>query len=248
LSQQNAQTTADFISIPDAEARRLGVLGGCVPREPSRVIAQWQATEELVSPLVLGGSFEIFDFTRGYDANRKLNHRYGIGRYDEDRRGMYEADLFKASTSAGHESARTIHMGIDLGAAAGTPIFSPCRAEVWGSAFLDQEGDYGGTILLKINDLRANDLSLYMLFGHLSRASTLRFQKGVEVGRGELLGWLGEKHENGGWNPHLHWQLSWLEPVAVDLPGAVSTRTHELARAVFPDPTTILKSSLAGWR
>ena len=31
--------------------------------------------------------------------------------------------------------------------------------------------------------------------------------------RGEVIGWMGDKHENGGWFPHTHFQLMLLEPV-----------------------------------
>jgi peptidoglycan LD-endopeptidase LytH len=62
-----------------------------------------------------------------------------------------------------------------------------------------------------------------------------------------LMGWLGGKHENGGWNPHLHWQISWLEPLKVDLPGAISKSNEALSRLVFADPTELLRVSIAGW-
>ena len=51
---------------------------------------------------------------------------------------------------------------------------------------------------------------------------------------------VGSKTENGGWNPHLHFQLSRVAPKNYDLPGVVSLVDRELATKVFPDPRYIL--------
>ncbi len=224
------------IEIDSNAAQILGVEGGTVVAAPltGRAIAQtWS------SPLVIAGACEVFDFSKGYDANRKLTAPYGIGRYDEDRRGMYETELFKSE-----EVPRTIHMGIDIGAAEGTPVFAPFDSVVAGSEFLAADGDYGGTVILESTG--EGDV-VFSLLGHLSRISQARWRQGDRVGRGDLIGWLGSKKENGGWNPHLHWQLSLLRPLRVDLPGAVRPAQRELARTIFPDPTEILKISVGGW-
>jgi murein DD-endopeptidase MepM/ murein hydrolase activator NlpD len=220
---------------------RLGVKPGSIPSS-----VDW-ARLHSVAPLVFAiadADVEIFDFTAGYDPNRILRSPFGIGRYDEDRKGMYQASFFGESASG---ERRTIHVGLDLGAAAGTPVFSPWSGEIFGGAIRDREGDYGGTLIVRclLDDTKLPPI--FVLFGHLSHASVKRWTKGSPVARGELLGWLGEKGENGGWNSHLHFQFSWLEPLEVDLPGAVAPSARELARQVFPDPMPMLKSALAGW-
>lgn len=230
--------------------RQLASLG--VRASSDRSAAEWlerlktaSGTNRLsnwLSPVVLSGPYEIFDFTKGYDAGRKLRFPYGWGRYDEDRVGMYNADFFRNG-----DEPRTIHMGVDLGAPAGTPVFAPVAAQVHASAFRAEVGDYGGTVILKAEESPGDGLSLFMLFGHLSRASLQLTEAQTRFAAGELIGWLGEKHENGGWNSHLHLQLSWLEPVAVDLPGAVSASNRELARLIFPDPSQALQTAQAGW-
>lgn len=192
-----------------------------------------------ISPIVLSGNYEVFDFSKGYDPGRKLRYSYGWGQYDEDRVGMYETELFKNT-----ESPRTIHMGVDLGAPAGTPVFSPVRASLFGADYRSEPGDYGGTLIVQSEDIR---WPYYFLFGHLSRCS-LELSKAKNIlEAGELIGWVGEKNENGGWNPHLHLQLSLLRPQLVDLPGAVSTNLRESAKKIFPDPSSFLKKALAGW-
>lgn len=235
------------IDLPSENAAQIGVRSGalsCDIRTETHRLLEWHASNPWCAPLVIAGRVEIFDFTEKYDARRPLLQPFGIGRYNENRRGMYEADLFKTG-----KNPRTIHMGIDIGAAEGTPVFSPLAGKIWGAQNSTAAGDYGGTLILKFEFEEANGAAnLFMLFGHLSRATVARWRGGDRVEKGELLGWLGGKSENGGWNPHLHWQLSRLEPLRVDLPGAVSVEQHELAKLVFPDPTELLRLAIAGWR
>jgi murein DD-endopeptidase MepM/ murein hydrolase activator NlpD len=214
--------------------------------ECSAKILEWHRLHPWVSPVVPRGDFEIFDFTSGYDSKRKLKFDFGLGRYDEDRAGMYNADFFRSEDPV---NRRTVHMGIDLGAPAGTPVFAPVSAELLGTNFLNREGDYGGTIVLKCQSPKYLSCpQLYMLFGHLAKDSLRHIQTCREIRPGDLIGWLGEPHENGGWNPHLHWQLSWAEPLKMDLPGAVSARDREIAKWVFPDPTALLEKAIGGWQ
>ena len=55
-----------------------------------------------------------------------------------------------------------------------------------------------------------------------------------------VIGWLGDRTENGGWPPHVYFQLSVERPDTHDLPGAVAAEDREAARARFPDPRTVL--------
>ena len=47
---------------------------------------------------------------------------------------------------------------------------------------------------------------------------------------------LGNNQENGGWEPHLHFQLSLIEPLTHDLPGVVSSEDRKQALLDYPDP------------
>lgn len=220
-------------------------LSSLTPEKSRLILSSWNQVKPWVSPILTRGPFEIFDFTQGYDANRKLKFDFGIGRYNEDRVGMYTSELFNSESL---ESRRTIHMGVDLGAPAGTPCFAPTGGRLLGTDFLNREGDYGGTILIECEPPEGMDCpNLYMLFGHLAKASLRHVESVGEIQAGDLIGWLGERHENGGWNPHLHWQLSWAKPVKVDLPGAVSKSFREKGTRVFPDPTEALALSIGGW-
>ena len=45
---------------------------------------------------------------------------------------------------------------------------------------------------------------------------------------------MGEEHENGGWPPHVHVQMSLHEPEDGDLPGVVKGEDREDALALYP--------------
>jgi len=74
----------------------------------------------------------------------------------------------------------------------------------------------------------------------LSSSSLAGKKIGQKLSAGEVLGWFGEYSENGGWKPHLHFQLSLVEPTTHDLPGVVSPDEREQGLADFPDPRLVL--------
>ena len=177
----------------------------------------------------LPDEFEIYDFTRGYDPNRKLSHAYGIGKYDEVRPGMYEGEQF--------EGIRNIHMGIDIGCPAGEPVFAFYEGTIHKLGDNALPYDYGPTIITRHTWL---DQVVFALHGHLSRESLSRWSEGDAFAGGAEIATVGQSHENGGWNPHLHFQLSLIEPETHDLPGAVSAAQRDQARRDFPDPRLVM--------
>lgn len=177
----------------------------------------------------LPDNYEVFDFTKGYDPNRALLSGFGIGRYNEKRVGMYTSELF-----AGR---RDIHMGIDIGAPVGTPIHAFYEGEIFLFGNNDREGDYGFTLITKHHFAKR---SLFALFGHLNAKSIEGKKVGQKISAGDVIAWIGDRHENGGWNPHLHFQLCLEEPKICDMPGAVSDEQREEALKIYPDPRLIL--------
>ena len=176
--------------------------------------------------------YDIFDFSKSYDPQR-LRGRYGIGKYDEDRRGMYTTELFEPDS----ENARTIHVGIDIGAPVGTTVYAFDDGVIFMTGINHQPGDYGGTVMTQ-HDFEGR--SLWALHGHLSHASVAKWRAGDSVRKGDVLGWLGDEKENGGWNPHVHFQLSWIRPLVCDMPGVVSAKARPQALRDFPDPRLVL--------
>lgn len=159
--------------------------------------------------------------------------RWWLGRYDEVRSGMYLTDLFGGE--------RCLHLGIDMGGPAGTEVFAFGPGEVIHAGYNSAAGDYGHVL---VTAHRVADRPLYALWGHLSKGSLAVSPVGRRFEGGEGLGWLGEQSENGGWAPHLHFQLSWTRPQTHDMPGVVRPQDRESALAMYPDPLMVLGNSI----
>ena len=143
---------------------------------------------------------------------------------------MYKGDLFE-------KTRRFIHMGIDIGAPAGTAVKSFYDGEIFLFKYNHLELDYGYTIITRH---KFNNQSIYALYGHLSKASILDKKIGQKLHSGEIFAYLGEEKENGGWPPHVHFQLCLIEPKECNLPGVVSEKDHDVALKIFPDPRLVL--------
>jgi murein DD-endopeptidase MepM/ murein hydrolase activator NlpD len=178
--------------------------------------------EKKAEPPVLLDNF----LGRKYPANAET--LYTIGRYNERRPSTYVQDLFKG---------RNIHVGIDIGAPRGTPVHTFFMGEVFLFADNQEPGDYGPTLITRHN---LDGVWLYSLYGHLSRTSLLDKKVGQILRTGEVIGWVGDNLENGGWPPHLHFQLSFLEPKVANMPGVVDDKDLEWALKTFPDPRNVL--------
>ena len=148
------------------------------------------------------------------DARTGVLQRLGWGKYMEDRT-IYTTPLF-----GGGGDPRTWHLGVDLGAPAGVAVLCPLAGEVHSWAFNAAAGDYGATIVLRHllegsgGEGGAAPSVVYTLYGHLSTDSVLgaaggapRLRVGQHVARGERIGSLGTAAENGGWPPHVHFQI-----------------------------------------
>lgn len=174
-------------------------------------------------------AFYIFYFSGGYDESFIQKKGWGIGRYNEKRTNMYDTPLF--------EGRRNIHMGIDIWASAGEPVFSFWEGVVVYKQENDNDGDYGPTIVIKYN-LDGEDL--FALYGHLSRESLEMVEAGERISKGQQIATIGSKKVNGGWEPHLHFQLSVDDPKEADMPGVVAEEDREEALETYPDPRLVL--------
>jgi len=170
---------------------------------------------------------KVLDLTGSEDYGSE-NEKWTIGRYDEVR-SIYTSDLFS--------DGRTVHVGLDLGGPVGTPVYAFLGGIVHASGFNSELGDYGHTIVTKH---RIDGQDFWALFGHLDAESTESLRPGDSISSGQLIGRFGAENENGGWPPHVHIQLSLIEPEGHDLPGVVHPDDREWALSVFPDPRLIL--------
>ena len=171
----------------------------------------------------------ILDLKNGNDY-QKFKEPYSIGKYNEKRYDLYKGDLFE-------KNSRFIHMGIDIGAPIGTIVKSFFDGEIFSFKNNDLTLDYGYTIITKH---MFDDVHIFALYGHLSKSSLKDKKVGQKIYSGEEIATVGNETENGGWPPHVHFQLSLIEPKTCDLPGVVSKENHEVALKVFPDPRHVL--------
>lgn len=179
--------------------------------------------------IALPPDYEVYDFSSGYDPQRPLKSPFGIGRYNEKRQGMYDQDLFA--------DGRNIHMGLDIGAPAGTPVHAFFEGEIFLTGHNSQPGDYGYTLITRH---LLDHHELFALFGHLSSCSVANNPVGKKIRKGDIIAHIGQRQENGGWNPHLHFQLSHEKPHTCDMPGVVSEANRTRALEIYPDPRLVL--------
>lgn len=83
---------------------------------------------------------------------------------------------------------------------------------------------------------------VWALYGHLDERSTVGKVPGMKIQRGQVIGHIGDCHENGGWiAPHVHFQVSIHPPkVLHDMPGACSVSDRSAALYHYLDPRYIL--------
>lgn len=160
---------------------------------------------------------------------------YAAGGYLENRELYAMSKVF----GSGEAEPRTLHLGIDLWLEAGTPVHAVLPGVVHSTADNAAFGDYGPTVIL---EHPVEDTRFYTLYGHLAQATLRRVRPGQTLAAGELLGWLGAEHENGGWPPHLHFQI--IRDMAGrsgDHPGVCKPSERALWLERCPDPNLLLR-------
>lgn len=169
-----------------------------------------------------------------FDEMLSENQYVGIGGYDENRVIYRQREHF-----TNQENARSIHLGIDIWADAGEPVYAPILGEVHSFAFNNHFGDYGPTIILK-HELKG--VPFYTLYGHLSLQSLDELYVGKRIKAAEQIAAIGSFPENGDWPPHLHFQIvSEIGEYNGDFPGVSSLVDREYFLSLCPDPNLILR-------
>ena len=159
--------------------------------------------------------------------------RVAIGRYNEARL-FYTGDQFV--TRSGER--RTVHLGIDIFCPAGTPVFAPLSGVVHSVQDAGQPLGYGPVMLL---EHEAGETPCYTLYGHLSRASLSDVKPGQKFRKGDRIGAIGDTEENGGWVPHLHFQIiTDLLGTQGDFPGVAAASERGVYTSICPDPNLLL--------
>jgi len=199
-----------------------------------------------VFDLSVGSSFlaadpdnaEVCTLTRAISAElHRTNSALGIGRYNEPRL-LYSSALFQTSSNPTDEQ-RTIHLGLDFFARPNTPVHTPWAATIEAFANNAKTLDYGPAIILKHTTPTGEDF--YTLYGHLSLGSLKNLRIGLHLAKGEKFAAVGTTAENGGWAPHLHFQIiSDLLDLGTDFPGVAAASQREIWTSLCPDPNLLL--------
>lgn len=194
-------------------------------RDVKKIWLNWSGD----NPEIPRESEQIFELMR--EANADL----AIGHYCENRL-VYEGDAFSVDSPA----RRTVHLGVDLFAPAGTPVFAALDGVV--EYFNDNNVylDYGPVIILRHKT--DTGIPFFTLYGHLSRPSLENLYLGKEISAGELIATMGEEHENVGWPPHTHFQLlTDLCGMGLDIYGVAPLVELPVWRSISPNPNLLLR-------
>ena len=176
-------------------------------------------------------AFEIFIENHLHKNNAKV----AIGGYNEER-NLYKSSLI---FNDDEKEERNIHIGMDLWIKAGTPVLAALDGTVYGFDFNAGKGNYGPTIILKHT---IGNQIFYTLYGHLSVESIENIEIGTLFKKGETMATLGDSSVNGGYAPHLHFQIiKNIENYSGDYPGVCSKKDLYYYLENCPDPNLLLK-------
>ncbi|MEE9440094.1 MAG: peptidoglycan DD-metalloendopeptidase family protein [Saprospiraceae bacterium] len=179
---------------------------------------------------------EMTDFLKRLRKDNTCHLAYGG--YMEHR-SLYQSPLFLQNGPI-----RNIHLAIDVWAHAGTPIYAPILGTVHSITYNSRDLDYGYTLILSH---RHSGSVFYTLYGHLGKSIMHILKKGIDVKSGQLIGYLGEQHENGGWSPHVHCQIIIdLEGNLGDYPGVCAMKDRPQYVKNCPDPTLFILPKSSG--
>jgi 4-aminobutyrate aminotransferase-like enzyme/Ser/Thr protein kinase RdoA (MazF antagonist) len=168
---------------------------------------------------------------------RRAGAAVGIGRYDEARL-LYRSALFGANDRP-TDDRRTIHLGIDLFVAPGARVYAPLDGVVHAMANNDAPQDYGPVVILK--HAVGEGLEFFTLYGHLSRETLKELKVEQRIPQRHPFARVGEAYENGGWVPHLHFQVIVdLLDQGCDFPGVCAASERAVWKRLSPDPNLLL--------
>ncbi|MEM9918465.1 MAG: aminotransferase class III-fold pyridoxal phosphate-dependent enzyme, partial [Bacteroidota bacterium] len=166
----------------------------------------------------------------------------GLGGYGEVR-PFYTTDAYQVKGHAGPRW-RTVHLGLDIWAAAGTAVRAPFPGRVRYNHNNIGERNYGPTLILEHE--WSDGQVFYSLYGHLSEDSLRGLQAGDAVVAGQLIARIGDRPINGNWPPHLHFQLMLdLLNEEGDFPGVAFPEVAEIWKSLCPDPAAMILSEAA---
>ncbi len=166
-----------------------------------------------------------------------INAEVSWGRYNEER------FIYQDTNHFADRQQNTLHIGVDLGVPAGIAVQSPLDAIVHSIKNNQQVGDYGPTVILQH---RVQENVFYTLYGHLAIRDLSALYEGKKIQSGEEFAHVGTTDENGGWPPHLHFQIIRdLQGKSGDYVGVVDPSEAAFYLTNCPDPNLLLRVNLS---
>ena len=218
--------TGELSKIPASE---LHAVMGCLQEGGNPVIFDFTSANTELAAIDLNDEQTFTDYI--FSTIRRREAPYGIGRHYEDRTIYERSEVFGTH--------RSVHLGIDIWAPAGSAVYAPLGGIVHSYADNNQHGDYGPTIILQHS---RNGAIFHSLYGHLSRESLSGLEPGMPVSAGSRIATLGHYEENVHWPPHLHFQLILdMEGKWGDYPGVCARSERERYLKNCPDPNLLLR-------
>lgn len=161
--------------------------------------------------------------------------KVAFGGYNEKRFLYNKNQHFKNDTV----KERDIHIGLDLWIKAGTPVLAAIDGKIHSFKNNIGAGDYGPTIIL---EHQLEGIIFYTLYGHLSLESICNIKIGEKVKQGCEIATLGNASVNGGYAPHLHFQIIKNIGNSIgDYPGVCNSDDVNHYLENCPDPNLLLK-------
>jgi len=161
---------------------------------------------------------------------------FAIGGYLEAR-ALYSSAAFEGPLVG--DERRTIHLGLDVFGPAGSAVRAPLAGVVHAWADNREPLDYGPVIILK--HLTPEGDEFFTLYGHLSRESLDGLYLGRSLAAGEAFAAIGSRDVNGGWVPHLHFQvITDLLGLGCHFQGVGRPIEIDIRQVFCPDPNLIL--------
>ncbi|WP_191251420.1 aminotransferase class III-fold pyridoxal phosphate-dependent enzyme [Kordiimonas sediminis] len=161
-----------------------------------------------------------------------------LGTYLEDRT-CYQMDQFQSEAG----ESRSVHLGVDVFAPAGMSVHTPLDATVVSVTNNDAALDYGPTIILAHNGIPGEGTKqpFYTLYGHLSLTCLKTLKPGQKLAAGDKIAEIGDISVNGGWAPHLHFQvMTSLLGEEGNFFGACEPSVVDVWQQITPDPNFIM--------
>ncbi len=165
----------------------------------------------------------------------KSKAKIAYGGYNEERNLYKKSFIFNDNET----QERNIHIGVDLWIKAGTTILAAVDGTIHSFNFNTGLGNYGPTIIL---EHQIEKHIFYTLYGHLSVESIENIEIGDTIKKGKAFATLGDASVNGGYAPHLHFQIiNDIQDNFGDYPGVCSKKDLPFYLKNCPDPNLLLK-------